>query len=354
MPCSCLIVIGWHDNSLSENQVVASRNRIFGYDALKALAAFFVVLYHVGMVDLGYRDGEYYYPTIVQVLWLFCACGVPLFFMVNGALTVSRNYDLKKSATKAGRLLLAGIFWGLVVMCLYALKNHDTSSFNFGMVHYYWFLFSLALMYLLNYLMGRLPRVCRWVVVSILLVFPFLTNLIWDAIILCYPAIEMPKWGHIGAFTLYGLVYLYAGDFLAHHSVKRVVVIASAVLGLALLALEATAVVNYRHAQFEGGNYCFPTLGALLLSIAVFVWVKEWNLKDSMIKKSIVFLGDNALGIYIFHLILMIIVGMLFPHLGDITVNPLVAVLIAAAYMVASAMISEVIRRSPLGFLLKL
>lgn len=334
--------------------MITARERIFGYDALKALAAFFVVLYHVGMVDLGYREGEYYYPTIVQVLWLFCACGVPLFFMVNGALTVSRNYDLKKSATKAGRLLFAGVFWGVVVMCLYVLKSHDLSSFNFGMVHYYWFLFSLALMYLLNYVMGRLPRACRWVVVSILLVFPFLTNLVWDMIILFHPAIDMSRWGHVGAFTLYGLVYLYAGDFLVHHSVKRVVVIAFAVLGLALLGLEATAVVNYRHAQFEGGNYCFPTLGALLLSTAVFVWVKDWKLKESMVKKLIVFLGDNALGIYIFHLILMIIVGMIFPHPGTITVNPLAAVLITVAYMVASAVISEAIRRTPLSFLLKL
>lgn len=82
------------------------KQRIFGLDLLKALAAFFVVLYHVGMVDLGYREGVYYYPTLTQVLWLFCACGVPLFFMINGALTVSRHYDLKKTAVK-GRPLAA-------------------------------------------------------------------------------------------------------------------------------------------------------------------------------------------------------------------------------------------------------
>ena len=53
---------------------VNAGKRIFGYDALKALAAFFVVLYQVGMVDKGYREGVYYYPTLVQLLWLFCAC----------------------------------------------------------------------------------------------------------------------------------------------------------------------------------------------------------------------------------------------------------------------------------------
>ena len=141
------------------------KKRIFGYDALKALAAFFVVLYHVGMVDFGYQEGVYYYPTITQVLWLFCACGVPLFFMVNGALTVSRNYDLKKSLTKAGRLIVAGVVWALVIMCLKALSNHDPSAFSIPALGYYWFLFSLALMYLINHAMGYLPTWCRWLLV---------------------------------------------------------------------------------------------------------------------------------------------------------------------------------------------
>ena len=334
--------------------MIPVKERIFGYDALKALAAFFVVLYHVGMVDLGYREGEYYYPTIVQVLWLFCACGVPLFFMVNGALTVSRNYDLKKSATKAGRLLFAGVFWGVVVMGLFALRNHNLSSFNVGMLNYYWFLFSLALMYLLNYFINRVPGFYRYVIVVALLIFPFMTNLIWDFIILFNPTKRIPAWGHFGAFSLYGLVYLYAGDYLAHHQVGRWKALVAGIVGLAFLTLEATAAVNHFHTQFEGGNYCFPTIGALLLSVALFVWIKDKDIKDSFFRRLVIFLGNNALGIYIFHLILMVILGGLFPQLHGVTLHPIMAVLIAVAYMVISAFISETIIHSPLRFLLKL
>ena len=331
-----------------------NKGRIFGYDALKALAAFLVVLYHVGMVDLGYREGVYYYPTLTQILWLFCACGVPLFFMVNGALTVHRNYDLKKSATKAGRLILAGVFWGVVVMCLYGTFNYNMSSFNVSMLPYYWFLFSLALMYIANYVIGRLPSWSRWVVVSALLVFPFLTNLVWDIIILVNPAVTMPRWGHVGAFTLYGLVYLYAGDYFSHRPINKWVICVVAVVGLLLLSIEATAVVNYRHTQFEGGNYCFPTMGALLLSFAVFSWLKDWDIKESLFKRFVVFLGNNALGIYIFHLILMIIVGFLCPQLSIINLHPTMVIAVALVLMVVSAVISEGLRRSPLSFSLKL
>ena len=327
--------------------------RIFGYDAIKALAAFFVVLYHVGMVDMGYRDGEYYYPTIAQFLWLFDACGVPLFFMANGALTVSRHYDFKKSMTKACRLLALGVFWGVLVMCEHA-SFYGTSYFAVPKVFYFWFLFSLAIMYIASYVLGQLKPWCRWAVIVLLLIFPFTTNMIWDFIQLFRPEYGLPKWGHIGVFMLYGIVYLYAGDYLAHHRVGKWVPWLCAIIGLALLVIETIAVVNRTHMKFEGGNYCFPTMGALLLSCAVFIWVKDWNLKDSILKRFITFLGNNALGIYIFHLMIMFLLGRLFPQITGSYVHPVLAIVITLAYMVVSASISELIRRSPLSFLLKL
>ena len=289
--------------------MIAEKKRIFGYDALKALAAFFVVLYHVGMVDFGYQEGVYYYPTITQVLWLFCACGVPLFFMVNGALTVSRNYDLKKSLTKAGRLIVAGVVWALVIMCLKALSNHDPSAFSIPALGYYWFLFSLALMYLINHAMGYLPTWCRWLLVAVLLIYPFASNLGWDLVILRNPS---------------------------------------------LLVLEVIATVNVTHMQFEGGNYCFPTFGALFLSMALFLWIKGCDMREGWLKRFISFLADNALGIYIFHLVLMIVLGWIFPVLNGLTVHPVIAIVIALLYTVASAAVSAALRKTPLAFLLKL
>ena len=327
--------------------------RIFGFDALKALAAFFVVLYHVGMVDTGYREGVYYYPNLVQLLWLFCACGVPLFFMVNGALTVSRHYDFKKTITKVGHLLLIGVFWGLLMMCVQA-TFYGTDYFSLYRVPYYWFLFTLALMYVINYLLGRCGNQCKWTVIVILLIIPFTTNLAWDFIRLFMPSILLPKWSHIGAFTLYGLVYLYAGDHLAHHRAGKWVPWVSGIVGLLLLAFETVAVVNHAHAPFEGGNYCFPSWGALFLSCAVFIWLKNWNPVESKLKSVFTFLGNNALGIYIFHLIIMFLMGRLFPQMDNATIHPVLVIIVALTYMFVSAFMSEMIRRSPLSFLLKL
>ena len=338
---------------MQSSQTIDRKQRIFGYDALKALAAFFVVLYHVGMVDKGYREGVYYYPTLVQLLWLFCGCGVPLFFMVNGALTVSRHYDFKKTLNKSSRLLLIGVFWGVLVMCEHAAFD-GTDCFTIREIPYYWFLFSLALMYVASFVLGQINSWCKWAVVVILLIFPFTTNLFWVFVQLFRPEMHLPKWFHTGVFTLYGLVYLYAGDYLAHHRVDKRMVWVGAILGLALLALETIAVVNRTHAPFEGGNYCFPSWGALFLSCSLFILIKGWNPVASKLKGIITFLGNNALGIYILHLMVMFLLAHLFPQVANCTVHPVLAIVIALAYMFVSAFISEMIRRSPLSFLLKL
>ena len=200
------------------------------------------------------------------------------------------------------------------------------------------------------------PRWCRWCAITALLIYPYVTNLVWDFIILKDPAVFRPKWSHTGCFTLYSVVYLYVGDYLGHEC-KRIgkwIYLIPAAIGLGLLAIEATAVTNCTHEPFDSGNYCFPTLGALLLSIALFVWVKDLELKEGWLKRYISFLAKNSLGIYMFHLLLLATAGTLFPQIRELKLNPIVVMLICFVNMTVSACLSEALRRSRLGFLLKL
>ena len=280
------------------------KERIFAYDALKALAMFLVVFYHVGMLDLGYQEGVYYYPNLTQLIALFTACGVPLFFMVNGALTVRRDYDLKKTVIRAARCVCIGYFWGVMMQCIMAIRYHDLSEFSLYN-NYYWFMYTLAMLYVVKYVLNKLPKWIRWCVVIALLIYPFLNNLIWDLIAIHGNNTGI-YWRRSGLFTLYSIVYLYAGDYLVHnykHIAKWSIVLVG-LIGFGLLALQATATVNLVHQPFEGGNFCFPTIGALLLSIALFVLGLNWRLKDGWFKRFVLFLANNSLGIYIFHLLI--------------------------------------------------
>ena len=152
---------------------------------------------------------------------------------------------------------------------------------------------------------------------------------------------------------MYGLVYMYAGDYLAHHNIKKQISICCVLLGLALSVFEVIAIVNYSHKPYEGANYAFPTLGALLMTIGLFIWLKGVDTKAYQIKHFISFLGSNALGIYIFHMLLMALSGDILKEYGLLSYR-ISAVLLAIVYTILSALISDLIRKTPLNFLLKL
>lgn len=330
--------------------------RIFAYDALKVLAAFLVVFYHTGMLDLGYRDGVYYYPTMTQLLALFTACGVPLFFMVNGALTVSRDYDLRKTVIKAVRCVFIGFVWGLAMQCIMAIRASDLSAFTWHN-NYYWFMYTLAMLYVVQFVLNRLPRWCRWCAVGALLVYPFLNNLIWDFVALFGNHTGL-HWQRSGLFTLYSVVYLYAGDYLAHHCKLqgKWLLALIALIGFGLLAVQATAAVNLMHRPFEGGNYSFPTIGALLLSISLFVWSFKWRMGEGRLKRFVLFLANNTLGIYMFHMLLLAVAGTVFPQIreSEYSLNPAVVAVICLINMAVSAWLAQMVRKSRLSFLLQL
>ena len=68
------------------------KERIVGYDVLKTLAIFGVVLYHFGRVNFGtFNAAGVYYPNVTKVFYELLACSVPLFFMVNGALLADKT-----------------------------------------------------------------------------------------------------------------------------------------------------------------------------------------------------------------------------------------------------------------------
>ncbi|MBQ6167387.1 MAG: acyltransferase [Muribaculaceae bacterium] len=332
------------------------KKRIFAYDALKVLAAFLVVFYHTGMLDLGYHEGVYYYPNFTQLIALFTACGVPLFFMVNGALTVRRDYDLKKTLIKSARCLFVGYIWGLLFQGILAIRNHDLSVFSLYN-NYYWFMYTLAMLYVVKFLLNKLPKWCRWCVVMVLLIYPFLNNLIWDFTALTGNTYGV-HWRRSGLMTLYSVVYLYAGDYLAHNykRLSKWVIILVGSIGLLLMVIQVIATVNLMHRPFEGGNYCFPTVGALLLSIALFVWGLYWHLKDGRLKRFILFLANNSLGIYMFHMLLLATAATIFPQIreAEYSFSPAIVAVICIVNMAVSACLSQLLMRSKLGFLLKL
>ncbi len=335
---------------------VQTSKRIFGYDLIKALAMFMVVFYHFLMLDFSYQPGEFYIPNFNKVIQLICAASVPLFFMVNGTLTINNKITLNKVVNKVARLFLIAIFWTLVLRCgvIGFLLGSDQPHTIYGFINYYWFLISLAYVYILNYLIQILPKWCGYLLVAAIFCVTFLNNFIWDIIIFVNPDHVLPKWGHTGLFTLYGLVYSRIGAYLKNKNLSTPICILIFLLGLALNIFTTISMTNHDGAVYDGVSGSLPTFGAMFLSIGLFGMLKDVkdNFWPSQLIKTV---GINSGGVYIFHLVFVLVIRDQMIATFDQRTFPIyVILLIALGVTILCAYISEGISRTPAKVLLKL
>lgn len=328
--------------------------RIFGYDLIKAVAIFLIVLYHLGSVDFGSVPPEgWYVPNLTKILYAFCAAGVPLFFMVSGALQASKPLVLRRCVEKSVRLIAVAVFWTLIFKCvLYPLIMHAEYP-NFGeFKNYYWFLYTLAELYWINYIVGRSKwlRIC---VTAVLILFPFLTNLIWVFILGMNQSAQLPSWGHTGVFTMYSVAYFYLGGYLSKREVRSLWALLLIFIGLLLVNGEVVVMSTYYREVYDGVNACFPTVGAMAMSAGLFSLMKPIRMEQAPTLRSwFSLVGSNTIGVYILHLFaLMMIREFIF---NNQPVHVLLALLTVVMVVAVTSMISSAIRKSPLKVLMKL
>lgn len=334
--------------------MMISDKRIFGYDLIKAIAMFLIVLYHLGSVDFGVvpNDG-WYIPNMTKCLYTLCSAGVPLFFMVNGALQASKQLGLKKCISKSARLIFVAIFWTVLFMCVLYPWLRGSAIPSIGeFENYYWFLYTLSALYLICSLLNK----WKWlqiVVLLALLVFPYLSNLVWDIILFVNPKVKMPGWGHTGVFTMYCIVYYYIGAYLRKHDIKRAVSYILVMSGFLIVLAEVIIMSRYYHQVYDGVNASFPTIGALLLSIGLFSLMKQMKMQGcEKMRGAISAVGRNTIGIYVFHLFFVWLVNeYVFHHEKQMLI---VAFFAALAIVSVTACLSNYMLKSPIKFLLKL
>ena len=105
-------------------------NRIFYLDELRALAILLVLLAHTIQffpVNIDYLTS----PTLLSYLSV-SRMGVPLFFMLSGALLIGKEYSLATFFKKRfKRVLIPAIFWYIVLFLTVAAAN----GYNFNMIY---------------------------------------------------------------------------------------------------------------------------------------------------------------------------------------------------------------------------
>ena len=132
--------------------IETAKKRIFYFDELRALAILFVILCHTTTI---YRP--YYYTlskmAIPAFLNMIGWAGVPLFFMISGALILNREYELKDFMKRRFiRILCPFIFWITITLVLdYLLLGFSTKQLMMvflGKHRYTWYIWTLMGIYL--------------------------------------------------------------------------------------------------------------------------------------------------------------------------------------------------------------
>lgn len=308
-----------------------------------------IVLYHLGGVDYGTIELEHFYlPNLNKFFSAFCAAGVPLFFMVNGALVINKNKHWKQLLLKAFHLLFLLVFWKFVLQ--YLISNR-LLGIQENMVHF-WFLGTLSIVYLVSIVLHKYTHL-RYFFLIFLLFFPFLYNFIWDIFLFLSPSFDSFKVTHTGFFTLYAIFYYYLGDYLREHQICSCYSFGLILLGLILINFEVVTMSNHYHAIYDGVNSSFPTLGALAISVGIFSLFKDVCFTDGILRNVVSFVGQNTMGIYIFHVFVIFLLRQ-FSSSFISNINYLSALFLSVVIILFTAFLSSIIRHSRVAFLLTL
>ena len=326
-----------------------SQDRIFGYDLIKTIAIIMIVFYHLGGIDYGaIEPGHFYLPNLNKFFSALCAAGVPLFFMVNGALVIPKNLHWQQLLFKFFHLLFLFVFWKFVLQYLISFK---LLAIEDKMVHF-WFLCTLSIVYLMSIVLQK-STFLRHAVLVFLFLFPFCYNFLWNVVLFFAPSFDACTVVHTGFFTLYGVLYYYLGGSLRTRQTSPFYAIGLIVLGLLLVNFEVVAMSNYYHAIYDGVNSSFPTVGALSLSSGIFFLVKDVGVNEGILHQIVSFVGRNTMGIFIIHVLGIFLLRKYSPD-TLFNINPIIPLSISLLIVLITASFSELLRKCNLRFLVSL
>lgn len=285
--------------------LIKKDKRDFFLDYLKIIAIVCVCSYHFSLVgDINYAERISAMCILRRFIFGFNSIGVPLFFMVNGALLLNRQTDIKKHIKKCCKIMLQYYFWRLftiIAICL--LRDINLFRFNYNMVNiifffdtipeidisHLWFIPTLICIYILVpfYQVSWKNMIQnRHIVYSFIFILYILCFLINDLLIffqntgLNFAGLITinPFQGLVGGMTFYfflgGLLYKNIDKF---RKLKNRYVVIAFLVGGSSLFLEwyvKSKGIGSTWDNVFGGYVTTPTV---IMSIAIFIMVSKFQ-----------------------------------------------------------------------------
>jgi surface polysaccharide O-acyltransferase-like enzyme len=315
--------------------------RIDYIDLLKAIAIYFVILYHFNRIPIDFfadnRIGIYFNYFLTAIL----SAGVPIFFFENGMLLLSKDtLDIKRHTIKIIRIIFLYLIWGAITLIALSFildEKLSLSQFFYEVIYlkenwnnHLWFLKAMIIIYIffpLIFTAFKMNRKAFYFFLGCVALLTFGITLLNHSIIVINFILhkfsnlhfEMSRVSFnplgsicgfgIGYFLFGGLFYKYK-DFL---NTKKIRMISIGILPLSMLLLFFYSVIvsmnTNRIMDIVWSNY--DSISTQINVIAIFIIAMQYK-SYGLLGKLIKIIGKNSLGIFLIHRIIGYPIMMLF------------------------------------------
>lgn len=308
---------------MSENLTVPKKERLLYIDALRGLAMLMVVFVHVEIFSF------FNFTHTTPLMCIFSAVHMPLFFFISGLCIY--NPDKKYGFTKVKNDFLRLIIPAVVVGLLYTYFKKGEDCFFFlanSMKAGYWFTISLFEVLLIYYVINNLTKnnnkafmIVLWTIAGLLYLLKLPFKMVGSLETLGnYMCLHQ---------TFNFFVFFALGITASKYKSKTHRLIEDQVFGAAVLLLFAIAsfVVFGLVPKYAGSSIVWKvldTFGETLVGLfgicllyVIFYRIQSVFNSSNRIAKSLVFVGNNTLAIYLIHYFFLPVL----PQLGKFLVG---------------------------------
>jgi surface polysaccharide O-acyltransferase-like enzyme len=302
--------------------------RIIYLDWVKSLAIFLVLFYHFNPMNLNYTPEKMFVWNFNYFVTTLSVMGVPLFFMVNGALMLDRKPLLRKHVHKVLKLIFLLIIWKFITVLILNSKFDNegniidyinllvTNSFPGIDIVHFWFMNALISLYLILpffQLAYQSNKKLIHYIVAVLLIFPFVINLglhINDYLMWKYEN-KIFKIGDLNVLSSFG-TYSYAFTyFLLGGILKDIFQRKQArrfrwasliifIFSWYLLSLTGSILTNVYSSYYDTVYYGYSSIFTILMALSTFYFFSGIQFNNRLNTH----IASETLGIYFLHWII--------------------------------------------------
>lgn len=116
-----------------------SQKRLKQLDLLKTIAIFMVVFHHISTYDIDFLQQDKLLPVIRYLALPILSVCIPIFFVINGYFLFQKHLELKKHLLKTIRLVFLTLFWAVVISVFTMIIRNDYLTWlQWIKVIFYW------------------------------------------------------------------------------------------------------------------------------------------------------------------------------------------------------------------------